>query len=106
MTTATISKLQSRMQNPALIVPDALQAMLTLADIIKKGPLPSATLSATLQSFGKPGKSTEIWRGVLTSDEHGEAEWQFPQPDGKARLELTVVAETGGRRATRYFQLR
>jgi len=44
MTTATISKLQSRMQNPALIVPDALQAMLTLADIIKKGPLPSAIL--------------------------------------------------------------
>jgi len=44
MTTATMAKPQSRMQNPALIVPDALQALLTLAGIIKKGPLPTSTL--------------------------------------------------------------
>ena len=44
MTTATMAKPQSRMQNPALIVPDALQALLTLAGIIKKGPVPASTL--------------------------------------------------------------
>jgi len=44
MTTATLTKLQSRMQNPALIVPDALPAMLALAGAIKKGPVPIQTL--------------------------------------------------------------
>lgn len=39
-----MAKPQSRMQNPALIVPDALQALLTLAGIIKKGPVPSTLL--------------------------------------------------------------
>lgn len=44
MTIATMAKPQSRMQNPALLVPDALQAMLTLASVLKKGPLPASTL--------------------------------------------------------------
>ena len=44
MTTATLTKPQSRMHNPALMVPDALQALLALAGIIKKGPVPSTLL--------------------------------------------------------------
>ena len=44
MTTATMAKLQSRMQNPAILVPDALHALLALAGVIKKGPVPSSTL--------------------------------------------------------------
>src|SRR5215469_13943375 len=44
MSTATMANLQSRMQNPAILVPDALQALLALAGVIKKGPVPSSTL--------------------------------------------------------------
>jgi len=44
MTTATMAKLQSRMQNPAILVPQALQALLALVGVIKKGPVPASTL--------------------------------------------------------------
>ncbi len=44
MTTATMGKLQSRMQNPVLILPDAMQALLALVGVIKNGPVPSRTL--------------------------------------------------------------
>ena len=44
MTTATMEKLQSRMQNPAILVPNALQALLGVVGVIKNGPVPSSTL--------------------------------------------------------------
>ena len=44
MTTATLTKLQSRMKNPALVIPNALQPMLALAGVIKNGAVPTATL--------------------------------------------------------------
>jgi AhpD family alkylhydroperoxidase len=44
MTTATMPKIQSRMQNPVFIIPDAMQALLALSDVIKNGPVPSTTL--------------------------------------------------------------
>ena len=44
MTTATIAKPQSRMRNPALIVPNALQALLAFAGTVKNGTIPSQTL--------------------------------------------------------------
>jgi len=44
MTTATTAKLQSRLENPAILIPDAMQALYALNGVIKKGPVPSRTL--------------------------------------------------------------
>lgn len=44
MTTATIAKLQSRLENPAILIPDAMQALYALNGVIKNGPVPSRTL--------------------------------------------------------------
>jgi AhpD family alkylhydroperoxidase len=44
MTTATMAKIQSRMQNPVFVIPEALQALLSLVGVIKKGAVSAQTL--------------------------------------------------------------
>jgi AhpD family alkylhydroperoxidase len=44
MTTETMTKQNSRMKNPALVIPDALQHVLALHGVIKSGSVPSTTL--------------------------------------------------------------
>ena len=44
MTTETMMKPHSRMKNPALVIPHALQPMLALASVIKNGTVPATTL--------------------------------------------------------------
>jgi hypothetical protein len=70
----------------------------------KNRPLPFATVAVTLRSIGRSGKTADLWRTAVVADEHGEAQCTVARTGGNSRLEFMAEVETGGRRATRYFE--
>jgi hypothetical protein len=69
-------------------------------------PLPSARVAIALRKIAKSGKTEDLWRTAMVADGQGEAECSVARPGGNLRLEFVAEVESGGRRATRYFEPR
>jgi len=69
-------------------------------------PVPQATLAFDLRRIDKSGKAMTVWHRQLISDPEGEARCTIPRQSGGGRMELEVLVEISGERATRYFPLK
>ena len=82
----------------------SLQLRVRVVETGKNRPLAFATVAVTLRGIGKSGKSADLWRTAVVADEHGEAQCTVARPGSNSHLEFMAEVETGGRRATRYFE--